>query len=124
MLAWTKRKPTNKKHFTEAALSTKFQGTPSSHRKVPPHTRFLLHPLKTVRFCSSRRTRAHCYMSRCVAQTWQAWKVWEVIYSFQKSQDLDDGFLRRKEVRSVYLVTYSEANMETYPVTWKLLLRS
>ena len=38
-------------------------------------------------------------------------------------QDLGDGFLRRKEVRSVYLVTYSEANMETYPVTWKLLLR-
>ena len=28
---------------------------------------------------------------------------------------MDDGFLRRKEVRSVYLVTYSEANMETYP---------
>ena len=65
VLTWTKRKPTNKKHFTEAVLSTKFHGTPSSHRKVPPHLRFLLHPLKTVRFRSSRRTRAHCYMFSC-----------------------------------------------------------
>ena len=65
IVTWTKRKPTNKKHFTEAVLSTKFHGTPSSHRKVRPHIRFLLHPLKTVRFCSSRRTRAHCYMFSC-----------------------------------------------------------
>ena len=65
ILTWTKRKPTNKKQFTQAVLSTKFHGTPSSHRKVRPHIRFLLHPLKTVRFCSSRRTRAHCYMFSC-----------------------------------------------------------
>ena len=65
VLTWTKRKPTNKKQFTEAVLSTKFHGTPSSHRKIPPRIRFLLHPLKTVRFCSSRRTRAHCYMFSC-----------------------------------------------------------
>ena len=52
--------------------------------------------------------------------------MWKVIYSFseESEQDLDEGFLRRKEVCSVYLVTYSEANMETYPVTWKMLLRS
>ena len=62
----------------------------------------------------------------CVVQTWQARRVWKVIYSFQKSQNKTwmTVFFRRKEVCSVYLVTYSEANMETYPVTWKLLLRS
>ena len=65
ILTWTKRKPTNKKQFTQAVLSTKFHGTPSSHGKVRSHIRFLLHPLKTVRFCSSRRTRAHCYMFLC-----------------------------------------------------------
>ena len=31
-------------------------------------------------------------------------------FSEESEQDLDDGFLRRNEVRSVYLVTYSEAN--------------
>ena len=45
-------------------------------------------------------------------------------FSEESEQDLDDGFLRSNEVRSVYLVTYSEANMETYPVTWKMRLRS
>ena len=45
-------------------------------------------------------------------------------FSEESEQDLDDGFLRRKEARSVYLVTCSQANMETYPVTWKMLLRS
>ena len=65
ILTWTKRKPTNKKQFTQAALSTKFHGTPSPHRKVRPYIRFLLHPLETVRFCSSRRTGAHCYMFSC-----------------------------------------------------------
>ena len=65
ILTWTKREPTNKKHFTEAVLSTKFHDTPSSHRKVRPHI-------------------VTCFR---VVQTWQAWKVWKVIYSFQKSQN-------------------------------------
>ena len=47
-----------------------------------------------------------------------------IIYPHLVVARTDDGFLRRKEVRSVYLVTYGEANMETYPVTWKMLLRS
>ena len=125
ILTWTKRKPTNKKHLTEAVLSTEFHCTPSSHRKVRPHIRFLLHPLKTVRFCSSRRTRAHCYMFSCCSNLAGLESVEsDLQFSEESGKDLDDGFLRRKEVRSVYLVTYSEANMETYPVTWKLLLRS
>ena len=48
----------------------------------------------------------------------------DLYFSEESEQDLDDGFLRRKEACSVYLVMYSEANMEMYPVTWKLLLRS
>ena len=48
----------------------------------------------------------------------------DLYFSEESEQDLDDGFLRIKEVRSVYLVTNGEANMETYPVTWKMLLRS
>ena len=39
--ARTKQKRTNKLHFTEAVLSTKFHATLSSHRKTRPHIRFL-----------------------------------------------------------------------------------
>ena len=86
ILTWTKRKPSNKKHVTEAVLRTKFHGTPSSHRKVRPHIRFLLHPLKTVRFgvAVERVLVVTCFR---VVQTWKAWKVWKVIYSFQKSRN-------------------------------------
>ena len=48
----------------------------------------------------------------------------DLSFSEESEQDLADGSLRRKEVRSVYLVTYSQANMETYLVTWKMLFRS
>ena len=67
----------------EAVWSTKFHGTPSSHRKVRPHIRFLLPPLKTVRFAVAveRVLIITCFR---VVQTRQAWKV---IYSFQKSQN-------------------------------------
>ena len=41
----------------------------------------------------------------------------DLSFSEESEQDLADGSLRRKEVRSVYLVTYSQANMETYLVT-------
>ena len=40
----------------------------------------------------------------------------DLSFSEESEQDLADGSLRRKEVRSVYLVTYSQANMETYLV--------
>ena len=39
------QKHANKKHFTEAVLSTTFHARASSHRKARPHIRFLQHPL-------------------------------------------------------------------------------
>ena len=45
IFARTKQKHANKKHFTEAVLSTKFHARPSSHGKARPHIRFLQHPL-------------------------------------------------------------------------------
>ena len=45
IFARTKQKHANKKHFTDAVLSTKFHARPSSHRKARPHIRFLQHPL-------------------------------------------------------------------------------
>ena len=37
IFARTKRKHANKKHFTEAVLSSNFHARPSSHRKARPH---------------------------------------------------------------------------------------
>ena len=45
IFARTKQKHANKKHFTEAVLSTKFHVRPFSQRKARPHIRFLQHPL-------------------------------------------------------------------------------
>ena len=42
----------------------------------------------------------------------------------ESEQNLDDGFLGKKEVRSIYLVTYSQSDMEKFPVTWKMFLRA
>ena len=46
-------------------------------------------------------------------------------FSEKSEQDLYDGSLRRKGVRSVYLGTYNgQSDIEPFPVTWKLLLRA
>ena len=76
-----------KKHFTEAVLSTKFHGTPSSHiEKYDLIYVFCCTLLKQYDFAVAveRMLIVTCFR---VVKTWQAWKVWKVIYSFQKSRN-------------------------------------
>ena len=61
---------------------------------------------KTVRFRNSRTTRANCYIFSCSSGMEGSENVKSNLsFSEESEQDLYDGSLRRKRVRSVYLGT-------------------
>ena len=70
------------------------------------HIRFSSTLFKKVRFCNSRTTRADCYVFSCSSGMEGSENVKSNLsFSEESEQDLYDGSLRRKGVRSVYLGT-------------------
>ena len=76
---------------------------------------FLEYPPKTERFCNSAITRAHCYLLSCCSKM-EGLENSQSILSLSEEfeEDRDGSSLSSQDVRSVYLVTYSQADMDKF----------
>ena len=74
---------------------------------------FLQYPLKTERFCNRAITRAHRYLLSCCSNM-EGLENSESTLSLSEEfeEDQDGCCLSSQEVRSVYLVTYGQANVD------------
>ena len=76
---------------------------------------FSRYPPKTERFCNRAITRAHCYLLSCCSNLEGLENSQSTLLLSEEFEEDQDGCsLSSQEVRSVYLVTYSQPDMDKF----------